>query len=52
MKSNDEKEYVCVGEGDEGFIEAIFVGNEVVARLKARITYISRKRNKVNLEAS
>ena len=43
-KRNDKKNsymYVCVAEGDEGFIKAILVGNEVVARLKARITYIS-----------
>ena len=35
-----------------GFIEAIIIGNEVVARLKAKITFISPKRDKVNLEAS
>ena len=51
-KATDEKEYVRAAEGDEGFIEAIIAGNEVVARLKARITFISRKRDKVNLEAS
>ena len=33
-KGNDEKEYVCVAEGDKGFIKAILVGNEVIARLK------------------
>ena len=51
-KATDEKEYARAAEGDEGFIEAIIAGNEVVARLKARITFISRKRDKVNLEAS
>ena len=35
---------------DEGFIKAIIAGNEVVARLKARIAFVSRKRNKVNLK--
>ena len=51
-KATDEKEYARTAEGDEGFIEAIITGNGVVARLKARITFISRKRDKVNLEAS
>ena len=40
-KATNEKEYACAAEGDEGFIEAIITGNEVVARLKARITFIS-----------
>ena len=51
-KATDEKEYARAAEGGEGFIEAIIVGNEVVARLKAKITFISRKRDKVNWEAS
>ena len=51
-KATNEKEYACAAEGDKGFIEAIIVGNEVVARLKAKITFISRKRDKVNLETS
>ena len=51
-KATDEKEYARAAEGGEGFIEAIIVGNEVVARLKAKITFISRKRDKVNREAS
>ena len=51
-KATDEKEYARAAEGGEGFIEAIIVGNEVVARLKAKIMFISRKRDKVNREAS
>ena len=51
-KATDEKEYAHAAEGVKGFIEAVIIGNEVVARLKARITFISQKRDKVNLEAS
>ena len=50
-KATDEKEYAHAAEGGEGFIEAIIVGNKVVARLKAKITFISRRRDKVNREA-
>ena len=50
MKGTDEKEYTCAAEGDEGFIKAIITGNEVVSGLKARITFISQKHNKVNLK--
>ena len=51
-KATDEKEYARAAEGGEGFIEPTIVGNEVAARLKAKITFISRKRDKVNWEAS
>ena len=51
-KATNEKEYTRAAEGGKGFIEAIIVGNEVVARLKAKIMFISRKLDKVNLEAS
>jgi len=49
-KAANEKEYMRVAEGDEGFIEAIIIGNEVVTRLRAKIIFISRKRNKITLE--
>ena len=31
-------------EGEEGFIEVMLIANEVMARLKARVTLILRKR--------
>ena len=40
-KATDEKEYARAAEGGGGFIEAIIVGNKVVARLKAKIKFIS-----------
>ena len=40
-KPTDEKEYARAAEGGRGFIEAIIVGNKVVARLKAKITFVS-----------
>jgi len=36
-----------VSEGENGFIDVLMVANEVLARLKARITLISRKREQV-----
>jgi len=33
--------------GENGFIDVLMVGNEVLARLKIRITLISRKREQV-----
>ena len=49
-KAANEKEYMRVAEGDEGFIEAIIIGNEVITRLRVKIIFISRKRNKITLE--
>jgi len=51
-KTAEEREYDRVADGDKGFIDAIIVGNEVVAKLKAKITFTSRKRDKATLEAS
>ena len=43
-KVTEEREYACVCESEDGLIEALLTGNEVLARLKARITIILRKR--------
>jgi len=43
----EEREYAKVSEGENGFIDVLMVANEVLARLKARITLISRKREQV-----
>ena len=40
-KAIDKKGYARTAEGGEGFIEAIIIGNQVVARLKVKITLIS-----------
>ena len=42
-KVTEEREYACVA-GEEGFIEIMLMANDVLARLKAKITLISRKR--------
>jgi len=51
-KTAEEREYNRVADRDEGLIDAIIVGNKVVAKLKAKITFISRKCDKATLEAS
>ena len=38
-----QQEYTCIAEGEEKFIEVMLVANDTLARLKARITLISRK---------
>ena len=43
-KVTEEREYIRVAEGEEGFIEVMLIANEVMARLKARVTLILRKR--------
>ena len=43
-KATKEREYTCIAEGEEGFIEVMLVANDTLARLKTRITLISRKR--------
>ena len=47
-KVNEEKEYARVTDGKTGLIELMFNTNEVISRLKARVTIISRKREQVN----
>ena len=43
-KVTEEREYARMAEGDEGFIEIMLVANDVLSRLKAKVTLISRKR--------
>ena len=51
-KVTEESEYTRVADGEDGFIEVLLVATEVLARLKARITIISRKREQVALQAT
>ena len=51
-KVTEESEYTRVSDGEDGFIEVLLVATEVLARLKARITIISRKREQVVLQAT
>ena len=51
-KVTEESEYKRVADGEDGFIEVLLVATEVLARLKARITIISRKREQVALQAT
>ena len=51
-KVTEEREYTCICEGDDGLIEALLTGNEVLARIKARITIIPRKRERNVLQAT
>ena len=41
-----------VTEGEDGLIETLLNGKEVLARLKARITIILRKREQIALQAT
>jgi len=43
-KVAEKHEYAQMSEGENGFIDVLMVANEVLARLKARIILISRKR--------
>ena len=47
----EECEYACVCEGEDGLTEAFLTGNEVLARLNARITIILQKREQIALQA-
>ena len=49
-KVNEEKEYSRATDGENGFIEVMFIANEVISRLKARVTLISRKREQFNYQ--
>ena len=44
-KAAEEREH---SQADEGFIEAIFNGNEIISRLQTRITFITQKRDAAN----
>ena len=48
----EEREYAHICEGEDGLIEALLTGNEVLARLKARITIILCKREQIVLQAT
>ena len=49
-KINEEKEYSRATNGENGFIEVMFIVNEVILKLKARVTLISRKRQQFNYQ--
>jgi len=49
-KANKEKEYARTTMDKTGFIELMFTANEVISRLKARGTLISRKREQANYQ--
>ena len=51
-KVTEEREYARVCEGEDGLIEALLTGNEVLARLKARIMIILQKREQIALQAT
>jgi len=40
-KATEEREYSRAADGEEGFIEATFNGNETICKLQARITVIT-----------
>ena len=46
----EEKEYSQATDGENSFIEAMFIANEVISRLKARVALISRKREQFNYQ--
>ena len=43
-KAAEECEYARVTEGEDSFIELMLAANDTIARLKAQVTLISRKR--------
>ena len=51
-KVTEEREYARVTEGEDGLIETLLNGKEVLARLKARITIILRKREQIALQVT
>ena len=51
-KVTEEREYARVTEGEDGLIETLLNGKEVLARLKVRITIILRKREQIALQAT
>ena len=44
LKAAEEREYARATEGENNFIELMLDANELIARLQARVTLISRKR--------
>ena len=51
-KVTEEREYARVTEGEDGLIETLSNGKEVLSRLKVRITIILRKREQIALQAT
>ena len=51
-KVTEEREYAHASEGEDGLIEVLLNGKEILARLKARITIILRKREQIALQAT
>jgi len=49
-KVKEEKEYSRATDGENGFIEVMFIANEVISRLRARMKLISRKREQFNYQ--
>ena len=49
VKVTEERKYARMAEGEEGFIEIMLMANDVLARLKAKITLISRKQSTCDL---
>ena len=47
-KASKEREYAKATEGENSFIELILTANDTIARLKARVTLISRKREGID----
>ena len=47
-KANEELEYAKAMEGENSFIELMLTANDTIARLKARVTLISRKREGID----
>ena len=47
-KANEEREYARATEGENSFIELMLTANDMIARLKARVTLISQKREGVD----
>ena len=43
-KATEEQEYARATEGEDSFIELMLTANDTIARLKARVTLIMRKR--------
>ena len=48
VKATEESEYARATEGENNFIELMLTANDTIARLKGRITLISRKREGVD----
>lgn len=51
-KVTKEYEYARIFDGEDGVIEVLLTASKVLARLKARITIILRKREQMALQAT